>query len=140
MCHLIGPNRERRGARDVCSVCVERERIVYRRAARHNAAVEWRLVRAECYVCAVDVGVGWACVCLCVVGRVCVRFGGSGGVCVCSVCKKEAAGTGTTGRGIRGARCGRTSDDAQSSRSKLMALAAAWRDGFCRSAATASAK
>ena len=75
--------------RETFAAFVWRERIVYRRAARrHNAAaVEWRLVRAECYVCAVDVGVGECagglCVlCLCVVGRVCVRFGGSGGVCV----------------------------------------------------------
>ena len=94
MCHLIGPNRERRGARDVCSVCVERERIVYRRAARHNAAVEWRLVRAECYVCAVDVGVGECAggLCVCVCRGACLRQVWWVGwcVCVCSPAKKEA--------------------------------------------------
>ena len=79
---------------------------MYRRAARHNAAVEWRLVRAECYVCAVDVGVGecagLVCVCVCVVGRVCVRFGGSGGVCVQCLQKR---GRGHGDDGTRDPRC-----------------------------------
>ena len=100
-------------------------------------------MRAECYVCAVDVGVGECAggLCVCVVGRVCVRFGGSGGVCVCL----QKRGPTLNGRRdeVRTTDDNWTdaaSDDATSSRSKLMALAAAWRDGFCRSAATASAK
>ena len=74
---------------------------MYRRAARHNAAVEWRLVRAECYVCAVDVGVGECAGGLCV----CVSWGVSASglvgreVCVCALSVKKEADDGTRDRG-----------------------------------------
>ena len=71
-----------------------------------------------------------ACVCVCVSWGVSASGLVGREVCVCAVSAKRGRGHGDDWTRDRGARCGRTSDDAQSSRSKLMALAAAWRDGF----------